>query len=240
MARFRRLRLFTLLILFSGVGLIVRVGNVADGVADLSGQALAQEEAGPQQPASQDAAATQDATATEQRPAGDESASDVQPDTTVTTDQPEKTPTNIGNVDPLMMTRSELDLLQNLAERRAELDDREKQLDLRDRLLGATEKRIDDKIARLEALQTQLSDLVEAHEQQENKQLDSIVKVYESMKPKDAAPIFQRLDMSIQLEIATRMREAKMAPILAEMDADAARKLTTQLASRVELPDIEG
>lgn len=225
MAWIRRLRLFTLLILFAGVGLVVRIGNVADGVTGFSATALAQEQSNdaPAEPAADQSSGTEE-TAAQPAPSGDSQTE----------------PGGIGNVDPLMMTRSELDLLQSLAERRAELDDRETQIELRERLLGATEKRIDGKIARLEAMEAKISEFVQLHEEQENEQLQSIVKVYETMKPKDAAVIFQRLEMSIQLELATRMREAKMAPILAAMDTDAARQLTTQLASRLELPDVEG
>ena len=57
-----------------------------------------------------------------------------------------------------------------------------------------------------------------------------LVKVYESMKPRDAAVIFNDLDMPVLLQVVDRMKEAKAAPVLAAMQADKARELTTKLA----------
>ncbi|MCG8505143.1 MAG: hypothetical protein MI755_11090, partial [Sphingomonadales bacterium] len=127
-----------------------------------------------------------------------------------------------------------------LAERRVELDRRSDEIAIREGILEATERRIDEKIARLEGLEGQIKSLVSKHEEIENAELASIVKVYQTMKPKDAARIFERLDMEIQVEVATRMKEAKMAPILAAMSAEAAKTLTIELATRAQLPEIEG
>jgi flagellar motility protein MotE (MotC chaperone) len=59
------------------------------------------------------------------------------------------------------------------------------------------------------------------------------------MKPKDAAAIFERLDMDIQQQVALRMSDRKMAALLAEMDTDVAKTLTTRLATRNPLPNVE-
>lgn len=144
------------------------------------------------------------------------------------------------NTDPLKLSRSELDLLQDLAVRRNELDERSRQIDMRERLLEATENRIDDKIIQLKDLETRIQAVVATYEQNENEQMDSLVKVYETMKPKDAAKIFETLDNNIQLDVAIRMKEARMAPILAAMSADKAKDLTHMLATRAKLPTIEG
>lgn len=137
------------------------------------------------------------------------------------------------------VSRSEMTLLQDLRERRQQLDEREQQADLREQLLASTERRIDKKIAELRGIEEQLSALVASHEQRENAQIDSIVKVYETMKPKDAAQIFEKLDTDIQQEVALRMSERKMAALLAQMNPDAAKILTTLLATRSQLPDVD-
>lgn len=132
---------------------------------------------------------------------------------------------------------SERALLEDLRKRRRELEKREQDAALREQLLASTERRIDEKIAQLQTLESRIEALVETHKDQENEQLASIVKVYESMKPKDAAPIFQRLDLDIQMQVATRMKDRSMAALLSEMNPDAAKTLTTRLATRTELPD---
>src|SRR3546814_19626533 len=63
----------------------------------------------------------------------------------------------------------------------------------------------------------------------------SLVKIYESMKPKDAARIFEHLDMEVLLEVVERMKERKTAPILAELDPERASTVTLELAKLREL-----
>ncbi len=58
--------------------------------------------------------------------------------------------------------------------------------------------------------------------------------MYENMKAKDAARIFERLDMKILVEVATQIKPAKMSEILAQMTPEAAERLTVELARRAD------
>jgi len=69
--------------------------------------------------------------------------------------------------------------------------------------------------------------------------MESLVKIYEKMKPKDAARIFNNLEMDILIDVASNIKESKMAPILASMSSDRANKLTVELATRRQLPGTE-
>lgn len=137
------------------------------------------------------------------------------------------------------VSRSELDLLEDLRNRRRQLEEREQQAALREQLLASTERRIDQKISDLKTIEEQIRTLVATHQDQENEQLKSIVKVYETMKPKDAAPVFQTLDMDIQEAVAIRMKDSKMAALLSAMDPNKAQELTTRLATSTRLPGAE-
>lgn len=102
---------------------------------------------------------------------------------------------------------------------------------LRQRLLEATEKRLDSKLGELKGLEGNLKRLTGERQEQADKQFASLVKVYETMKPKDAARIFERLDLKIQHAVASKMKEQKMAAILASMDPEKAKTLTMELAN---------
>ncbi len=57
-----------------------------------------------------------------------------------------------------------------------------------------------------------------------------LAKMYESMKPAQAAPILSALEMDIILDIMARMKEREAARILANMDASLAARISTELS----------
>ena len=144
---------------------------------------------------------------------------------------------NFG-VDPTLFTQEEIDLLQNLAARREVISDREAELDQRESILAAAEARIDRKINEIKALKTHIEDLIREKDKKEEEKILKLVKVYESMKPKQAAVIWNDLDMLILLEVATRMREVKAADVMARMSPERARELTGELARRQEIGEL--
>jgi len=142
--------------------------------------------------------------------------------------------------DAASLSESEIEVLQKLTERREQLDSRSAELDMRDNLLQATEKRIDGKIAKLKEIEGTIQDLLKQYDDQELKRLKSLVVIYEKMKPKDAAGIFNSLDMDVLLDITGLMKESKLAVILGNMDGKRAKELTIELATRKQLPDVKG
>ena len=129
-----------------------------------------------------------------------------------------------------------LDVLTSLSERRDALEGRQRELELRANVITAAEKRVDDKIGQLKALQTRIEQLLGQRDKQETEQLDTLVRVYTAMKPKDAARIFTALDGTVRLGVAGRMKPDSVAGILAALPPEVAQKLTLELASRSKLP----
>ena len=134
------------------------------------------------------------------------------------------------------VSQAEIDVLTSLSGRRGALDDRQKELDLKASVIAAAEKRVDEKIAQLKALQTQIEALMGQREQRETQQLDGLVRVYSAMKPRDAARIFASLDDEVRINVAGRMKADAMAGILAALPSDVAQKLTVELAKRYRSP----
>lgn len=137
-------------------------------------------------------------------------------------------------------SEAEVRVLQSLSRRRDVLDRRESEIDMLETLLSAAEKRIDQKIAKLKKIEDTIQTSLKQYDEQEEAQMKSLVKIYESMKPKDAARIMQQLDMAVLLEVSERMREQKMAAILARMDSQMAKAITMELATRRALPTVGG
>jgi flagellar motility protein MotE (MotC chaperone) len=126
-------------------------------------------------------------------------------------------------------------LLSRLGDRRAELDAAERQLTMREALVAAAEARIEQRMTALQALEDQISAMVEERSSEVGDQFVAIVTMYEAMKPADAAAILDGLDPSVLLRVARNMSPRKMAPILAAMSPRQAQALTAMLAQ----PDVE-
>lgn len=138
--------------------------------------------------------------------------------------------------DPFDYTDEEVDVLQQLAKRREELDVRARELDEREALIQAAEQRMEQKMAELKALQGTVEDLLKKRSDQEEAELKSLVKMYENMKPKAAAKVFEEMDMDVLLDVVERMNERKVAPILAQVTPTRAKEITFELAQRRQLP----
>jgi flagellar motility protein MotE (MotC chaperone) len=140
-------------------------------------------------------------------------------------------------------------ILERLQERRQELDKRARELDIREGLIAEAEKRIDARLAEIKEAKAQLTTAELQKDQAEAARFKGLVTMYETMKPRDAAKIFDRLDVSVLLEVASLINPRNMSEILAQMSPDSAQKLTVELASHAktvtkdpnsDLPKIEG
>ncbi|PKU26015.1 MotE family protein [Telmatospirillum siberiense] len=134
--------------------------------------------------------------------------------------------------EPPTFTQNEVDVLQKLSERRESLDARQRDLDLRENMIKAAEGRIDKKISEMKSLQSNVEAMLKQVDDQDDGKMKSLVKIYENMKPKDAARIFEQLDMPILLGVITHMKEQKVAPVMEAMDPMKAKTLTDAIAMR--------
>lgn len=134
---------------------------------------------------------------------------------------------------------SEGEVLERLAERRDELDTRAAELEMRLALVEAAEKRINERTAALEVLEARINAMVDEKRALEEAQFTSLVSMYETMKPKDAAAIFDELDPSVLLRVARAINPRKMGPIMAKMSPMKARDLTSGMAVDQVEPTID-
>ena len=130
------------------------------------------------------------------------------------------------------LSPAELQVLQSLGTRRGQLDQRESDLSTQLALLAAAETKLDAKVKTLNGLKSDIKGLLKVADDQEAAEVDRMVKVFEAMKPKDAAPRMVLLNDSVRLPIAAKLKEKSLALILAQMPPAEAKKLTESLANR--------
>ena len=129
-------------------------------------------------------------------------------------------------------------LYRDLTKRREDIEKREKALATRQALLEAAERELDQKVRELTGLRTEIEGLLVKQSEEELARTASLVRIYEGMKAKDAARIFNSLDTDVLLQVLTKMSERKSSPILAEMDAERARTVTILMSQQQQLPQL--
>jgi flagellar motility protein MotE (MotC chaperone) len=125
-----------------------------------------------------------------------------------------------------------------LGRREVEIDARAQAIVLREAAMAPVEERVREQVARLEKLKGELETLLGEASRDEEARIAHLVKVYEAMKARSAAGIFETIALDLLLPIVTRMRDTKVAAVVAEMAPDKARVLTAALAKRQELPTL--
>jgi flagellar motility protein MotE (MotC chaperone) len=147
------------------------------------------------------------------------------------------------------VSASERAILERLQARRQELEARAREIDIRESLLKAAEKRVESRVEELKAVEARVSTATTQKTDADAARFKGIITMYEAMKPKDAARVFDRLDISVLFEIASQIAPRKMSDILGLMAPEAAERLTIEMAKRAgsdksasaaDLPKIEG
>ncbi len=261
----KKLRLLPIMIVVAGLTFMVRVGDSVMSYRALSGEVLAAQspektpekttekiaensnastENTPAPPPSLDELKSADSLESKDSAGGpdDLTLPDAHANTTGDTDPATQNsaPKNWDDAKDIDTECSDIkaDLYKDLTARRAELDTRDKTLSQREALLEAGQKELDRKYTELTGLRDQIQSLLKKQTEEEQTRIQSLVKIYTGMKPKDAARIFNTLDMDILVDVVGKMPEAKVSPIVAAMDADRARALTALLMEQKKLPDL--
>jgi flagellar motility protein MotE (MotC chaperone) len=139
-----------------------------------------------------------------------------------------------GEGAPQPASPSQRAILERLGERREELQQRAREIEMRERLLENAEKKLEGRINELKGLEDKADAAATKRGDTEAGAIRNLVTMYEAMKPKDAAKVFDRLPHEVLVPVVLQMKPAKMAEVLAVMTTEAAEKLTVALATRAK------
>jgi len=134
--------------------------------------------------------------------------------------------------DVTQLSASEIQVLQQLVARRGEIEKRAADLDKREALLKAAEERINAKVTEMKVLQAKVEQAIRKYDEQEEQRRQNLVRIYETMKPSEAARVFEQMDLPTLVDLVDRMNTRKVAPILAAMNPVRAKQVTTELSKR--------
>jgi flagellar motility protein MotE (MotC chaperone) len=133
---------------------------------------------------------------------------------------------------PQVQSPAERAILERLGERREEIQQKGRELEMRERLIENAERRLESRLNELKGAEERAGEAAGKRGDSEAAAIRNLVTMYEAMKPKDAARVFDRLPHDVLVPVATQMNPRKMAEVLSAMSPEAAEKLTVALATR--------
>ena len=135
--------------------------------------------------------------------------------------------------DPAHTDKSDLALvLKALNEREKKLLSREKQIEDRMQALKIADAAIDAKLADLDAAEKSLSATLALADGASENDLTRLTTVYEKMKAKESAALFETMDPAFAAGFLARMRADAAAGILAKLSPEAGYRISVILAGR--------
>ncbi|MES2252319.1 MAG: hypothetical protein V4482_01370 [Pseudomonadota bacterium] len=143
-----------------------------------------------------------------------------------------KLATDVAGFDPLSTSSpKEVELLMKLYTRRQDLEKREAHLKERESAILIVEKQQKDKVEELAKLKESIESLLMKTDKTAHDQFANLVKVYEGMKPKSAAQVFEKLDIAVLKNLIPLMGQRKVSSILEQMNVGKAKELSLVLIS---------
>ncbi len=123
-------------------------------------------------------------------------------------------------------------LLGALQERGRALEEREAAVRTREQALKLVEQEVGQKITALTSAEEDLRRMIAVTESAAENDVLQLTKVYESMKPKQAAALFEEMDPVFAAGFLARMRPDAAADVLAGLSPGAAHGISVILAGR--------
>lgn len=249
----KRIKILHVMIFIAVMGFSVRLIDVAEGFSSLMNAAQA-EEAKPAEAHEGDASAAAKTPEEGTPPSQDDLADAAKPedgkteaeknealgDDLIFGDEEDDSKWRDANDSDMGTANIRMELFKDLSARRKAIEAQEQELSTREALLKAAEKEIDQKYQELTQLRAEIEKLLVQQSDEEQKRVTSLVKIYEGMKPKEAARIFDTLDLDVLVSVMSRMSERKLSPVLAAMNPERARTITILLAEEKQLPSLPG
>lgn len=135
-------------------------------------------------------------------------------------------------LDLLNLTPQDIQSLEALTKEKQAFKEKKRQWKQKMQTLQALGLMVEKKQKELERLEKILIHMTQKHQKNEQLHMKSLVKIYEHMKPPQAALVFLKMDPSYVVDIMQYMREAKASLILAQLPSHLASYVTEQICHR--------
>jgi flagellar motility protein MotE (MotC chaperone) len=130
----------------------------------------------------------------------------------------------------------ELSFFNKLNDRKKELDLREAELNKLDEELQKQKAELDSKIKQLEAMRGDISKTLKARVEVDQEKIEKLVQFYSTMKPEQAAKVIESINEDLAVEVMDKMKKKNAAAIMDALDPKKARRLSEMLTGYQRSP----
>ncbi|SOC07607.1 hypothetical protein SAMN05877809_104109 [Rhodobacter sp. JA431] len=123
-------------------------------------------------------------------------------------------------------------MLKEVQAREKKLGEREQLLTDRSQAITLAERRIEERLASLVEAERNLAQTVTMADEAADEDVARLVTVYESMKPKEAAPLFAAMAPDFAAGFLARMRPDASAAVMAALEPQVAYSISVIMAGR--------
>lgn len=124
----------------------------------------------------------------------------------------------------------EVNHFQKLVERKKELDAREEELNRMESELQVQRDEIEKRLKSLEDTRQHISSSLKERVVEDEQKVETLVQMYSSMKPAQAAKVLESMDEDLAVEILGRMKKKSAAEVLNLMKAEKAQVFSERYA----------
>ncbi|SEL27078.1 MotE family protein [Roseovarius nanhaiticus] len=124
------------------------------------------------------------------------------------------------------------DMLKSFQTREAQIRQREIEITTRQQALQAADRQLEAKLAQLKSAEEQLRQTLTIADTAAETDIDRLTRVYENMKPKQAAALFEEMNPEFAAGFLGRMKAEAAAGIMAGLSPGAAHSFSVVLAGR--------
>jgi len=133
----------------------------------------------------------------------------------------------LPKLDTESMRKEELGRYLEIAERKErQLKERLDVLKQREDQLKSLEKSIDDKLRKLDEERKYFAQTIQQEKDMKNERVAQLIGMYAKMEPKKAAPVFEKLDKDLVVELFKKLPQKQVTAILEAMSADKSVQLS--------------
>lgn len=128
------------------------------------------------------------------------------------------------------VSQSVQNVLNSLDQRERSITRREASVQAREADLRILEQQLTTRMEELSAIRTEVKSQLETLQTSQDTRVDEMVRMFNAMRPADAAPILAQTDTPLAVQVLIRMNAGKAGKVLGEMDAPVAARLSEAIA----------